>query len=104
MAYNTTDFKGHTVNCVKNYEHSFFVTDIEMGANYEQYNEIVFANPLKREVEEIESIIVPYLIGGSWFIADNWAIPNRFFKIAYGMIKLTITGMSLIALKKQKNT
>ena len=50
------------------------------GANYKQYNEIVFSNPLNREVQEIESIIREKLIDGLWFVADNWQIPNQFFK------------------------
>lgn len=50
------------------------------GANYKQYNEIVFSNPLKREVKEIELIISEKLIDGLWFVADDWNIPNQFFK------------------------
>ncbi len=50
------------------------------GANYKQYNEIVFYNPLKREVKEIELIIREKLIDGLWFVADYWVIPNQFFK------------------------
>ena len=50
------------------------------GSNYKQYNEIVFANPLKREVKEIELLIKEKLIDGLWFVADDWNIPNQFFK------------------------
>lgn len=50
------------------------------GANYKQYNEIVFSNPLKREIKEIELFIKEKLIDGSWFVADDWNIPNQFFK------------------------
>jgi hypothetical protein len=50
------------------------------GANYKQYNEIVFSNPLKREVKEIELFVKEKLIDGSWFVADDWNIPNHFFK------------------------
>ncbi len=50
------------------------------GANYKQYNEIAFSNPLKREVKEIELIIREKLIDGVWFVADDWNIPNQFFK------------------------
>ena len=50
------------------------------GANYKQYNEIVFSNPLKRKVREIELIITEKLIDGLWFVADDWNIPNQFFK------------------------
>ena len=50
------------------------------GANYKQYNEIVFSNPLKREVKEIEIRIKEKLIDGLWFVADKWDIPNQFFK------------------------
>ncbi len=50
------------------------------GANYKQHNEIVFSNPLKREIKEIELIILEKLIDGLWFVADDWSIPNQFFK------------------------
>ena len=50
------------------------------GSNYKQYNEIVFSNPLKREKKEIELIISEKLIDGLWFVADDWNIPNQFFK------------------------
>ena len=50
------------------------------GANYKQYNEIIFSNPLKREIKEIELIITEKLIDGLWFVADSWNIPNQFFK------------------------
>ena len=50
------------------------------GANYKQYNEIVFSNPLKRDLKEIESIIKEKLIDGLWFVADDWSVPNQFFK------------------------
>ena len=50
------------------------------GANYKQYNEIVFSNPLKRDVIEIELIIREKLIDGLWFVADDWNIANQFFE------------------------
>lgn len=50
------------------------------GTNYKQYNEIVFSNPKKRRVNEIELTIREKLIDGQWFVADLWKIPNQFFK------------------------
>ena len=50
------------------------------GSNYKQCNEIVFSNPLNREVKDIELIITEKLIDGLWFVADDWNIPNQFFK------------------------
>lgn len=50
------------------------------GANYKQCNEIVFSNPLKRSIKEIELIIKEKLIDGLWFVADDWDIPNQFFE------------------------
>lgn len=50
------------------------------GGNYKQCNEIVFSNFQKREVKEIELIIREKLIDELWFVADDWHIPNQFFK------------------------
>lgn len=50
------------------------------GANYKQYNEVIFANPSNRTLKEIESIIFTKLINGLWFVAKEWNIPNQFFK------------------------
>jgi hypothetical protein len=50
------------------------------GANYKKYNEIVFANPLNRTLEEIECIILQKLIEGEWFVDKDWEIPDLHFK------------------------
>ena len=80
MAYNTTDFKGHFVVLQKIIMNILFCYKYRDGANYKQYNEIVFSNPLKKEIKEIELIIRKKLIDGLWFVADDWGIPNQFFK------------------------
>ncbi len=50
------------------------------GANYKQFNEVVFCNPEKILLEEVEETIIASLIDGTWFVADNWSLPNMFFK------------------------
>jgi hypothetical protein len=50
------------------------------GSNYKQYHEIVFGNPLNRKIEEIENLLTQKLIDGLWFVAEEWDIPNQFFK------------------------
>src|SRR5437763_1814172 len=50
------------------------------GANYKQYNEIIFSNPLNRKIGEIEICITQKPIDRTWFVADEWKIPNQFFK------------------------
>jgi hypothetical protein len=50
------------------------------GANYKQYNDIVFTNPFQRSVTEIDTIIKSNLIDGLWFVADDWGLSNKFFE------------------------
>ena len=50
------------------------------GANYKQYNELIFANPTNKSSQKIELIIRQYLIDEMWFVADDWNIANQFFK------------------------
>ncbi len=49
------------------------------GANYKQFNEVIFTNPQNVPVSEIEKSIKSFLIKGTWFFADNWSLPNQFF-------------------------
>jgi hypothetical protein len=50
------------------------------AVNYKQHNEIVFANPTKVPIEEIQAIITSKLIEGGWFIAKDWKLPDMHFK------------------------
>jgi hypothetical protein len=79
VAYKSTDFKGHLVNCIKKIMKILFCYRYRDGGNYKKYNEIVFENPNNRSLSEIEEIIRENLIDGLWFVADNWEIPNQFF-------------------------
>ncbi|HEY6434960.1 MAG TPA: hypothetical protein VIY47_00085 [Ignavibacteriaceae bacterium] len=50
------------------------------GANYKQFNEIVFSNPSNLTVREIEMAIKEKLIDGQWFVAKDWELPDLHFK------------------------
>lgn len=50
------------------------------GANYKNYNELVFENPDNLSVDDIDKQIRKHLIDNTWFVADNWHIPNMFFE------------------------
>jgi hypothetical protein len=50
------------------------------GANYKNFNEIVFANPNMISRKETEEIIRKNLIDGKWFISDDWNLPDMHFK------------------------
>jgi hypothetical protein len=50
------------------------------GANYKNYNEVVFVNPNKKSKEEIETVIKNHLIDDTWFVALNWNLPDMHFK------------------------
>lgn len=80
MAFKSTDFKGIFVICRKvklmNIKFCYRYRD---GANYKQYNELVFANPNNKPLKEIELTIQQNLIDEMWFVADDWNIPNQFF-------------------------
>jgi hypothetical protein len=49
------------------------------GANYKQFNEVIFSNPDNLSVNEIEKAISESLIDKTWFVADEWNLPNQFF-------------------------
>ena len=49
------------------------------NSNYKNFGEVVFANPLQIELEEIRHSIVPNLIDGEFFIAKEWGLPELFF-------------------------
>lgn len=49
------------------------------GANYKNYNEIIFFNPNSKPAKEIESIIKKVLIDETWFVAKDWDLPDMHF-------------------------
>lgn len=49
------------------------------GANYKNYNEVVFLNDTGKTIAEIKDIIKKALINGEWFIAENWKLPDLHF-------------------------
>ena len=50
------------------------------GANYKNYNEVIFSNPNGISLEIIENIIRECLIDGVWFVATKWNLPDMHFK------------------------
>ena len=50
------------------------------GANYKNFNEVVFCNPLNLPIEKIEEAIQKSLIDGQWFYAKKWNLPDLHFK------------------------
>ena len=50
------------------------------GANYKNHNDIVFANPLSKELTEIEQSIKSELIDREWFYANKWNVPDLHFE------------------------
>ena len=50
------------------------------GANYKNFNEIIFDNPCSRSREEIETVIRNFLIDETWFVADKWDLPDMHFQ------------------------
>ena len=41
------------------------------GANYKNYNEVIFSNPNSRPVGEVDAIIKEGLIDRTWFVAKK---------------------------------
>jgi hypothetical protein len=81
VAFKSTDFKGHFVICRKerpmNIKFSYLYRD---GANYKQFNEVVFSNPNNLTGNEIEATIKKQLIDSEWFVAKDWKLPDMRFK------------------------
>ena len=50
------------------------------GANYKNFNEVFFSNPLNLPIEKIEEVIQKNLIDGQWFYANKWNLPDLHFK------------------------
>jgi len=49
------------------------------GANYKNYNEVIFSNPNNRPVGEVDAIIKEGLIDRTWFVAKKWHLPDMHF-------------------------
>ncbi len=50
------------------------------GANYKNYNEIIFSNPNSQKTLEIEKFIQEKLIDGKWFYCKEWNVPDMHFR------------------------
>ncbi len=50
------------------------------GANYKQFNEVVFANPQSLGIIEIKKTILGNLIDGTWFVCKDWKLRELHFK------------------------
>ncbi len=50
------------------------------GANYKNYNQIIFSNPNSINLLEIEKLIREKLIDGKWFYCKEWNVPDIHFK------------------------
>lgn len=50
------------------------------GANYKQFNEVVFSNPNNLPMNKIEATIKKRLIDSQWFVAKDWDLPDMHFK------------------------
>ena len=50
------------------------------GANYKQFNDVVFNNPTNLTVKAIEVTIKEKLIDRQWFVAKDWGLPDLHFK------------------------
>ena len=49
------------------------------GANYKNYNEVIFSNSNNRPVAEVETVIREALIDGTWFVAKKWNLTDMHF-------------------------
>ena len=50
------------------------------GANYKNYNDVIFSNPLAKTLVDVEQIIRANLIDETWFVAKYWNLPDMHFK------------------------
>jgi len=50
------------------------------GANYKNYNSIIFDNPDNIVLSELENLIRSKLIDGTWFYVNEWKLPDLHFK------------------------
>jgi len=50
------------------------------SGNYKKYGFVVFHNPDKAELADVETFIRSKLIYTEWFYADEWGLPEIFFE------------------------
>lgn len=50
------------------------------GANYKNFNDVIFLNPSNLSLLAIEALIKEKLIDGAWFVANDWDLPDLHFK------------------------
>lgn len=49
------------------------------GGNYKNYGEVVFNNPLRRSLSEVDALLQSCLIEGLFFVAADWGVPDLHF-------------------------
>ena len=50
------------------------------GANYKNFNEVIFSNPSEKSAKEVGVIMKKALIDEAWFVAKDWNLPDLHFK------------------------
>ncbi|MDP9078599.1 MAG: hypothetical protein M3O71_14300 [Bacteroidota bacterium] len=50
------------------------------GGNNKNFNFLVYSNPNKVNIEELEKLIRSNLIDGTWFYVNEWKLPDLHFK------------------------
>ena len=50
------------------------------GANYKNFNSVIFKNSKNLQIGDIDARVRSMLIDGIWFFAGNWKIPDMHFK------------------------
>ncbi len=50
------------------------------GANYKNFNSVIFKNSKNLQIGDIDASVRSKLIDGTWFFASNWKIPDMHFK------------------------
>lgn len=48
------------------------------GANYKNFNFVIFENDQSISLENLEALIKSKLFDGQWFYADRWKVPEIF--------------------------
>ena len=44
------------------------------AGNYKKYGEVIFENPEKTAINELQNLLESKLIDGQWFYADEWQL------------------------------
>lgn len=50
------------------------------ASNYKKYSDVIFSNPNKISLQEIEVRVKRNLIEGCWFVAKKWNLPDLHLK------------------------